>query len=145
MTAIHETAGRDSAAVLVLRLPQRPESVPVGRWRVRAELTTRFGTEHPGIDDCLQALSETLTNAVLYGAGTEVELTLTVRGRIVEVGVQNAAPGERHVVEANTRLDELAENGRGLLLVAAHADEWGVIRSVPHTIRVWFRISFHGC
>ena len=79
--------------------------------------------------------SEVVTNAVVHGDGTVMVRAHTGGGRLrVEVEDEgDGAPVERHAARD-------AEGGRGLALVAALADDWGVER-VAGGKYVWFELS----
>ncbi len=74
------------------------------------------------LDPVLLAVSELVTNAVRYGRAP-VRLTLRRCARGVSVGVHDAAQA---LPPGASLPDADAENGRGLLLVEAVADETGV-------------------
>lgn len=125
----------------MLRLAAEVESVAVGRRWLRDVLEREFGQGHPKVDDALQALSEVLTNAVLYGAGPHVRLTCTVDGDGAEVAVDNdGRAGGVRPQRQNAAPD--AEGGRGLDLVAAFSDQWGIKLMPQDEVKVWFRVRF---
>ncbi|MFF0010902.1 ATP-binding protein [Streptomyces sp. NPDC005374] len=78
------------------------------------------GTERA--DDVLLCVSELVTNAVVHGVppGRQLRLLLRFDGRTVVVEVHDSGSGVPHVVHDGD------EGGRGLLLVAALSDTWGV-------------------
>ncbi|MDJ0385678.1 ATP-binding protein [Streptomyces sp. G-G2] len=85
-------------------------------------------------DDVLLCVSELATNAVLRGAppGRGYRLRLLRFGDLVRVEVHDSGGGRPCVQNR----DLGAEGGRGLLLVAALADRWGVGVRVPGKV-VW--------
>ncbi|MER6503660.1 ATP-binding protein [Streptomyces sp. NPDC001455] len=105
-------------------MPRAPQHVGEQRRGVAAFLR-RSGIECEPVDTVVVAVSELLSNAVLYGGTDTVELSVTydgLRGK-VRVDVNDRTPGAR----AEPRLPgDDQEGGRGLLLVGALADEWGV-------------------
>ncbi|MFD7404658.1 ATP-binding protein [Streptomyces sp. NPDC059866] len=86
-------------------------------------------------DDALLCVSELATNALLHGAppgrGFAVRLTLYGDG-VLRAEVHDSGAGEVHASDAPSD----SEHGRGLLLVAALADKWGVGERNPGKI-VW--------
>ncbi|MFI5830523.1 ATP-binding protein [Streptomyces sp. NPDC051578] len=76
------------------------------------------------LDDVLLCVSELATNALLHGvpSGRGYRLRLLRFGGVVRVEVHDSGGGRPRVGGR----DADAERGRGLLLVAAVADRWGV-------------------
>jgi len=98
-----------------------------------------------GIDDehvTTLLVSELVTNAVKHTRDSST-LTLAVAGGMIEVGVTDSGsfrrviPAQRAVLTAATTL-VAAESGRGLLIVEALSDSWG-ITPVGKGKQVWFR------
>ncbi|MEU4263209.1 ATP-binding protein [Streptomyces sp. NPDC025273] len=107
-------------------------SVPAVREFVRGAVTDwGFGTR---LDDVLLCVSELATNALLHGVppgrGYLVRLRLEENGRVLSAEVHDSGGG----VPAVRRPD--GESGRGLLLVDALADRWGVGEREPGKV-VW--------
>ncbi|MER6983647.1 ATP-binding protein [Streptomyces carpinensis] len=73
-------------------------------------------------EDVLLCVSELATNALLHGVppGRGFRLFLRYDGDVLRVEVHDSGPGVPRVAE------KADEGGRGLLLVAALADKWGV-------------------
>jgi anti-sigma regulatory factor (Ser/Thr protein kinase) len=106
-------------------------SVPAARKFVRTAVTDwGLGAR---IDDVLLCVSELATNALLHGVppghGYQLKLWLYGDG-LLRVEVHDSGDGEPGVREPD------GESGRGLLLVAALADNWGVGERDPGKI-VW--------
>ncbi|MFF7752721.1 ATP-binding protein [Streptomyces sp. NPDC007971] len=82
--------------------------------------------------DVSLCVSELATNALVHGAppGRGFLLRLRYDGRLVRAEVHDSGPGVPRVAE------DADEGGRGLLLVAALADEWGVAERRPGKV-VW--------
>lgn len=118
------------------------------------------------VSDTLVLLTSELTTNALLHAGTQITVTISVSGALAEVGVADRDP--RPPVPRPEREDLLADldrlpatealppddrhadwhvgpggsiaAGRGLLVLAALADEWGVAtRSVGK--EVWFTVA----
>lgn len=83
-------------------------------------------------DDVSLCVSELATNALLHGAPPGRGFLLRVRydGDVLRVEVHDSGGGEPCVA------DEADEGGRGLFLVAALADKWGVGQRDPGKV-VW--------
>ncbi|MEU6848452.1 ATP-binding protein [Actinacidiphila alni] len=74
------------------------------------------------MDDVQLLVSELVTNALRYGEDREIgfRLVITLQGVLISV---NDGSGRRPRLSV---VDEESETGRGLFLVAAIADDWGV-------------------
>jgi anti-sigma regulatory factor (Ser/Thr protein kinase) len=113
-------------------LPAVPAGVGKARSLVRTELTG-WGLEQV-VDDCLLIVSELITNAVRYG-GSAYALRLEDRedrlyGEVFDPGDGDPCPCSP---------DVNALSGRGLQIVAAIADDWGVTVVDGGKI-VWFSV-----
>jgi anti-sigma regulatory factor (Ser/Thr protein kinase) len=73
-------------------------------------------------DDALVVVDELVANAVLH-AGTEIELRFALQDDRLGIAVADRAPSRPNV----TRPGEVAESGRGMLLVEALARSWNVL------------------
>ena len=84
-------------------------------------------------------VSELATNAVVHTAASfEVLAERSAAARRVRVAVRDEGPGE----PAPRELEPLAEHGRGLLLVEALADRWGVDPADGQPGKtVWFELA----
>jgi serine/threonine-protein kinase RsbW len=94
-----------------------------------------------GVDDaeCWRAeliVTELVTNAVRHGPGGPVELALETGGNGVRGEVADPGPGIRHHQLVRRRATE--EGGRGLFLVDALSDSWGLS---DDRSRVWFEVA----
>lgn len=74
------------------------------------------------VDDAQVLISELLTNGFRHGAGHQVVFRLVITTDMVVIEVDDGSPGRPEVHEAGA--DE--ESGRGMFLVNALADSWGV-------------------
>lgn len=84
------------------------------------------------LTDVATIVSELVTNAVRAGA-VSITVTLTLGPSRLRIQVTDAAAGWPTLRDA--RLDDVT--GRGLALVAAIADEWGVDPADPTGKHVW--------
>ncbi|WP_186404272.1 MULTISPECIES: ATP-binding protein [Nonomuraea] len=114
-------------------LPSAPAGVAEARSLVRAELS-RWELAHLS-DDCLLIVSELVTNVVRHG-GSAYTLRLEERGGRLYGEVFD--PGEGVPFQRSPGVDALS--GRGLQIVAAIADEWGVTPADNGKL-VWFAIT----
>lgn len=91
------------------------------------------------VDDVVLCVSELATNALTHGVppGRGYLLRLLCReGGVVRVEVHDSGGGEVRAPDAEPDVEPEAEGGRGLALVAAFADRWGVGERVPGKV-VW--------
>jgi anti-sigma regulatory factor (Ser/Thr protein kinase) len=81
----------------------------------------------------LLCVSELATNALLHGVppGRHFLLLLCYDGRVLRVEVHDSGPGTPRIADVAE-----GEGGRGLLLVAALSDTWGVRERDPGKV-VW--------
>lgn len=78
--------------------------------------------------------SELVTNAVVH-ARSDVEVTVSLGARAVRVEVADDGPGRPAVRRAGPD----SPSGRGLTLVDAVADRWGVDHAAPGK-SIWFEV-----
>jgi anti-sigma regulatory factor (Ser/Thr protein kinase) len=112
----------------------RPEQVGVARAFVRQVL----GVGHPGLDRVTLLTSELVTNSVNHSdsrldGGT---ITVTVRAAADRVRVEVTDDGAATAPEMHCD-DDLAEAGRGLLLVEAYSLLWDYYRDGARMV-TWF-------
>ena len=89
-------------------------------------------------EDALLMISELVTNAVRHGS-TDVELSLCVLPDRVRIAVYDGSDELPVVPSANPSVDR--PTGRGLLIVAATASDWGVSRAEGRTGKtVWVEL-----
>jgi two-component sensor histidine kinase len=120
---------------IVLRGEDR--SVASGRRFVRDML----GRRHPAVDKVSLGVSELATNAIKHtpsGDGGEIKIRLTVAGPLVRAEVTN--DGSTMPAKPRTHHDPDAEDGRGILIVEALAESWGVTEHAGATT-VWAEFS----
>ncbi|GAA1881094.1 ATP-binding protein [Streptantibioticus ferralitis] len=108
--------------------PRTRRSVPAAREFARRAL--RHWNIVSRADDILLCVSELATNALLHGVppgrGYQVSLGLSGDG-VLRVEVDDSGDGDPRIPD--TAAED--ESGRGLRLVAALADKWGVGERVP--------------
>ena len=131
------TDGRDEGHTrdgpAVISLPADLQSVRVARRFVQARCVS-LGLSDDRRDDALLLASELVTNAVLHGR-SEVCVEVTPRGGGVRIAVLDE--NSRHPVPVPE--DPNALDGRGLALVDALAESWGV-EERPMGKAVWFEL-----
>ncbi|MFJ2773891.1 ATP-binding protein [Streptomyces sp. NPDC087300] len=111
------------------------QSVPKARAFARAALNC-WGISARS-DDIVLCVSELATNALLHGvpSGRGFRLFLSRAGDVLRIEMHDSGDGWP-VLGPVVGEDAEAESGRGLLLVAALADKWGVAERDPGKI-VW--------
>lgn len=110
-----------------------------GRVRTWALARIREGLQGAGdmlLDDAALVLSELVTNALRAG-GTTVTVQLQVWPGRLRVAVSDTAPGRPQVRHPGTH----DTSGRGLQVVAALADDWGVIELDDGGKQVWAELA----
>lgn len=126
-------AGPDGERVHQLVLAPHPRSAQVARTFVEA-FCRAAGIAGDTSDVAVLLTSETVTNAVIH-ARSEIRLVVTCGAEVlrVDVGDDDARapePAEQH---------SGAVSGRGLSMIDALADDWGVTDDAPGKV-VWFRL-----
>lgn len=125
-----------------------PDSVSDAREFLRG--TSREWKVEALADVAILLVSELVTNAVVH-AGSPLQVTVCISEGVLEIAVRDNDPRlpsrrrsddqRRAVPSAETRmLAEEAESGRGIVLVDALAEEWGVAR-LSSGKQVWFRLA----
>jgi anti-sigma regulatory factor (Ser/Thr protein kinase) len=117
----------------VLRLPPVPEAATRARHWVSG-LCERWSCE-PMADDAALLVTELATNAVLH-ARTDIVVTATFEPPVLTVTVADTQPS---TTPLPLEFDD-PEHGRGLHIVQALADDWGV-RSETWGKTVWFTLG----
>ncbi|MBO3749384.1 ATP-binding protein [Streptosporangiaceae bacterium NEAU-GS5] len=126
--AWHTAAPSRTAEAL---LPATGPSVAAARELVRRELPAWGRSDL--VDDCLLIVSELVTNAVRHG-GSAIALRLFADGDAVRGEVYDPGDG----VPRPRDPDHDSTDGRGLHIVDALTDAWGVIHSPRGGKSVWF-------
>ncbi|MFD7137152.1 ATP-binding protein [Streptomyces sp. NPDC059894] len=95
----------------------------------------------PASDTVALVVAELASNAVLHGCvpdgSFELRLTYERSAGLVRVEVSDTHPGYPELPEPTAQLSADAVNGRGLLLVEAVADRWGVAGRTGLGKTVW--------
>jgi anti-sigma regulatory factor (Ser/Thr protein kinase) len=126
----------DVVAQRELSLRAVPDAAPQAREALGA-LLAGSAFQHRGDDGAL-AVSELVTNAVLHGR-EPVVLRLTLTQQCARVEVEDASP----ISPSFSMLDPTAVTGRGLMLISAASDRWGV-EPVAEGKQVWFELLADG-
>ena len=130
-----ESVGRSGATYAVIDLPDELSSVADARRFVKEQLAA-WGISEP-MDDALLVVSELAANALTH-AGSSYRLRLSATAMALRIEVDDAGAG----TPEPQPLTMTEEHGRGLHLVDALADRWGVEpddRGLGKT--VWFELD----
>jgi len=127
---------------LLVRYRRYRPSVPVARAKARA-LAEQWCLPRDIADSLEWVVTELVTNAVIHGRatrGSRVVVAYHLDDDLLRVEVRDAASGMPRVGAPAFADGEAATGGRGLLVVAALADDWGVM---PRVIgkSVWAEIA----
>jgi len=116
-------------------LPRDAAGVALARTHLRG-----LGQAVPGesLDDAVLLVSELVTNAVRHGGGDDVRVTAALCPGGLRVGVGDDGPG----FPVRREADEDDTNGRGVAIVAALADQWGVDVHPDDGKTVWFTLRW---
>jgi anti-sigma regulatory factor (Ser/Thr protein kinase) len=100
-------------------------SVPAARRFARSFLVEQGLAEAERGGDVLLCVSELATNALVHGvpAGRQFRVLLRYDGHVLRVEAHDSGGG---VPRVDRHPEDTDEGGRGLLLVTALADKWGV-------------------
>jgi phosphoserine phosphatase RsbU/P len=141
--ARHAAGPAAGALVRRVRLPNDRRTPAAARALVRSMLEE---AGHTGLlNEALLLTTELSTNAVVH-AGTELDLEVSVDPDGITVTVTDFAPGPVEQLTVGPRNDktdigEVAERGRGLLLVDHFASRWGTVHEGTTGKGVWFRLE----
>ncbi len=116
-------------------LPLEPGAVHRARVEVADLLSRLPGVGRDAVFDAQLAVAELVANAVRH-AGTTVTLELSVAAGSLTVGVCDGSA----VVPVPRRAGGNDEDGRGLAIVSAVSQEWGVESLPAGHKRVWARV-----
>jgi anti-sigma regulatory factor (Ser/Thr protein kinase) len=127
---------RTSSVVL---LPHAPSSVAVARKRLSSELHAQ-GADDSVIDDAGVVVSELLSNALRHARplpSGQIKVSWCQTGDEVEVAVSD---GGAMTEPRRTRPTLSSLGGRGLSIVEALSDQWGVRHEDGGATTVWARL-----
>ncbi len=91
------------------------------------------------LDDVELMTAEAVANAVLHGSGL-VTVTVATDGRTLLVEVADDGPARPGPAAADPHVRRRLDHGRGLTVIDALADEWGLDQT-PDRTRLWFTLS----
>ena len=128
-------SGPPAAPALDVALPRTPAAAAVARDHVRDVLGEALNRER--FADVQLAVTELVANAVVHGSGN-IRLRLRLEGRRLYGEVIDDGGGFEHAVRRRSSSDV---TGRGLGIVAALTDEWGIHEGSTH---VWFALHANG-
>ena len=118
------------------QFPPQPRSAAEARQWVRDHRSGRGRAD--GVDSAEAGVSELVTNCILH-AQTSIGLQVTGSHSQVVIEVYDAAPMVQRPAGDPAVPDTVDSTiGRGLRIVRAHAEEWGVSMS-PHGKAIWFQ------
>jgi anti-sigma regulatory factor (Ser/Thr protein kinase) len=111
-------------------------SVPAARQFTYAALADWGLAQADRSGDALLCVSELATNALVHGVppGRGFRLQLSYGGGVLRVEVHDSGAGTPRIA------DDADEGGRGLLLVSALSDKWGVGARDPGKV-VWCELA----
>ena len=115
-----ESAAHEDPEIRMTLLAE-PSSVVLARELVRYALTT-WGYAQPLVQDSMLVMSEMVTNAVNAARGQEILARVTVHQGAPLLECWDPSPGLPQPCPAPTD----SESGRGLLIIAGYAKEYGV-------------------
>ncbi|MDJ1136287.1 ATP-binding protein [Streptomyces iconiensis] len=136
---------RDDLSLRILRTP-RASGAPVpgyeARWVERCRRIGAAKLRHwsmPGLIENAQLLiSELVTNALRHGDGSsDTVVRFVITADRLLIAVDDGSPGTARVRDAGVG----DETGRGMLLVAAFATQWGVS---PDGSTTWCSLAVEG-
>lgn len=133
-----------SVTAVTLSFPPDPAWVACAREVVRTAVRTLAAVKDEVVDTAALLTSEVVTNAVIASERGAVGALVGVRigwaeGSGLQVWVRDEAPGLLGSTDTAPGPEE--EHGRGLLLLALQAAEWGVCRHEPEGGKaVWFTL-----
>ncbi|MFC8001760.1 ATP-binding protein [Streptomyces olivaceus] len=121
-----------------LQLSPTPRGARLARLLATEQLRTWELPWHPAE----LIVAELATNAVTHGrvSGRDFRLSLCVVGDTLRIEITDTR-GDRLPCPQHSATDAESESGRGLLLVEALADRWGVVPGPPPRKTVWAEVG----
>lgn len=123
----------------VSRIDLAPLPLVVREARRHARVQLQDVLDEDRLQDALLIVSELVTNAVLHGFPPG-QLSLEVGADQIRVAVEDSSEA-LPVLRAH---DDDAHRGRGIALVDALADRWGVDTNSAGQKQVWFELRIGG-
>lgn len=115
-------------------LESTPQAPSAARRAIDRELRDEVDGET--LDSLMLVVSELVTNSVSHGPGKPISLEVEVdREGAIRGEVEDQGEG---VVEIRREANHAGFNGRGLRIVDALTDSWGVYEGSTH---VWFELA----
>lgn len=110
--------------------------------RARHEVADRLNGELTAVrkQDVLLLVGELVSNCVVHAnahENDEIVMELLIAPDLVRLAVTDRGSSSTPTVRSNS---SVLEGGRGLVLVEALSDRWGVTRDGTRLTRVWFEI-----
>lgn len=132
------------AHLLRTTVPAHP-SRAAGVRAILAEHLTQLGLSPDHLDNAVLAADELFVNAVKHGSpdpGGTITVTVEYTERELRVTVADRSPALPRLRTA----DGAEESGRGLAIVAALSDDWGIAPAGPGSAgkKVWFALMLRG-
>ncbi len=119
----------------LVRVSHDTASAAVVREHLTVDLTARAITQD-SLADVLLVATELIGNAIVHSSDVgDLNVGWDVSDNCVVVSVHDGSTAEPRPRQADT----FATSGRGLTIVAALSDEWGV-NHVAHGKQVWARV-----
>ncbi|MFJ6651008.1 ATP-binding protein [Streptomyces sp. NPDC091290] len=115
-------------------IPRHVQFIPETRHRVEA-LLEAWARPAETVDAAMLLVTELVTNAVQHTSASDIICSVSLRSDVVTVSVTDT-DAVMHSAPVPAQPDGLEESGRGLLLVAALATDWGT-RLTAGSREVW--------
>ncbi|MFF4842755.1 ATP-binding protein [Streptomyces collinus] len=129
----HVTGDSPPGPTAAFDLPALPPAVGTAR-RVVRDLLTVWGVTETVRDDAAVVLSELVTNALVHAAGERVVCRVRRGADRVRLEIEDQNRGRALPFPRKPGPDD--QNGRGLFLVAALSDDWGVTLAPGRPARI---------